>query len=336
MIGNKTMENIHQSELKKNSSDLSSERLSDLIDIGELIKVMLDHTKIFTVLMTFSVAIACIYALAITPVYRSEALLVAAENNDEALGSLMGGFSQIGSLLGSPGSSGGSIDNAVIGQEVIKSRDFLYSFIQKRELLIPLLAAESWNVDDGTFTLNPEIYDLKNDKWIGYEGPSLSDSSIYYIAFRLLQAQINISQDRKTGLIKVNFDAPTPQMASQWLEWLIDDLNDHFRIEDTREAEASIQYLTATIQDNPVKQVNLVLASLIEKQLNTLMLANSKPGYVYKILDTPYEPLQRISPRRTLIVIVITAFSAIFFIFLILGLHWSGRKLTFKGPQKIN
>ena len=126
------MENIHQSELKKNSSALSSEALSGLIDIGELIKVMLDHTKIFTVLMTFSVAIACIYALAITPVYRSEALLVAAENNDQALGSLMGGFSQIGSLLGSPGSSGGSIDNAVIGQEVIKSRDFLYSFIQKR------------------------------------------------------------------------------------------------------------------------------------------------------------------------------------------------------------
>lgn len=332
----KTMENMNQSDSKQNSSKPINEGLGDLIDIGELIKVILDHTKILSVLITLSVLMACIYALALSPVYRSEALLVAAENNEEALGALVGGFSQIGSLLGSPGSSGGSIDNAVIGQEVIKSRDFLYSFIEKRNLLIPLLAAKSWNIDDGTFLINNEIYDLKNDKWIGYESPSSFDSSIYYIAFSALMGKINISQERKTGLIKVNFDHATPQLASQWLEWLIDDLNDHFRIDDTAEAEASIRYLTEMMQNNPVKQVNLVLASLIEKQLNTLMLANSKSGYVYKILDTPYEPLQRISPRRTLIVIVITAFSSIFFIFLILGLHWSGRKLTFKGPKKIN
>lgn len=329
------MKNVNQSDYQGNASVMDN-GIRDLIDFGALIKVLFDNIKILIALMTFSIVCACIYALILAPVYRSEALLVAAKNNDEALGSLMGGFSQIGSILGSPGGVGGSIDNSIIGQEVIRSRDFLYSFIQKRDLLVPLLAAKEWNINDATYEINEEIYDPKNNKWLAYENPTSFKSSIYYEAFVVLEPLISVAQDRKTGLIKVNFDHSTPQLASQWLAWLLDDLNDHFRTEDSKEAEASIKYLTQTIQDNSVRQVDLVLTSLIEKQLNTLMLANSKPGYVYKILDTPYEPIQRISPRRTLIVIVITAFSGIFFTFLIFGLHWSGRKLTFTGIKKIN
>jgi hypothetical protein len=330
------MKNVNQSDYSQSNTLVSGDEAGGLIDVGALIKVIFDNIKILSALMTFSVVAACIYALTLTPIYRSEALLVAAENNEEALGSLMGGFSQIGSLFGSPGVAGGSIDNSIIAQEVIRSRDFLYSYIQKRDLLVPLLAATNWNIDDASYEISEEMYDLKNNKWIAYEKPTSFKSPIYYEAFIILEPLISVSQDRKTGLIKVNFDHPTPQLASQWLSWLLDDLNDYFREDDSEEAEASVQYLTKVIQDNPVQQVDLVLTSLIEKQLNTLMLANSKSGYVYKILDTPYEPIQRISPRRTLIVIVITAFSAIFFAFLILGLHWSGKKLTFTGIKEAN
>jgi uncharacterized protein involved in exopolysaccharide biosynthesis len=330
------MKNVNQSDFSQSNALVSGDEAGGLIDVGALIKVIFDNIKILSALMTLSVVAACIYALILTPIYRSEALLVAAENNEEALSSLMGGFSQIGSLFGSPGIAGGSIDNSIIGQEVIRSRDFLYSFIQKRDLLVPLLAATNWNIDDASYEINEEVYDLKNNKWLAYEEPTSFKSPIYFEAFIVLEPLISVSQDRKTGLIKVNFDHPTPQLASKWLSWLLDDLNDYFREDDSKEAEASVQYLTKVIQDNPVKQVDLVLTSLIEKQLNTLMLANSKSGYVYKILDTPYEPIQRISPRRTLIVIVITAFSAIFFAFLILGLHWSGKKLTFTGIKEAN
>ncbi|MDA9082144.1 Wzz/FepE/Etk N-terminal domain-containing protein [Gammaproteobacteria bacterium] len=330
------MKNVNQSDDGQSNTSVINDGIGGLIDVGALIKVIFDNIRILSVLMTLSIVAACIYALILTPIYRSEVLLVAAENNEEALGSLMGGFSQIGSLFGSTGVAGGSIDNSIIGQEVIRSRDFLYSYIEKRDLLVPLLAAKEWDIGDATFEINEEIYDLKNNQWLAYQNPSSLKSPIYYEAFIILEPLISVAQDRKTGLIKVNFDHPTPQLASQWLKWLIDDLNDYFRKDDSQEAEASIQYLTQAIQDNPVKQVDLVLTSLIEKQLNTLMLTNSKSGYVYKILDTPYEPIQRISPRRTLIVIVLTAFSSIFFTFLILGLHWSGKKLTFTGIKNIN
>ncbi len=330
------MNNVNQSDYSQSNTLVSGDEARGLIDVGAMIKIVFDNIKILSALMTLSVVAACIYALILTPVYRSEALLVAAENDEEALGSLMGGFSQIGSLFGSPGVTGGSIDNSIVAQEVIRSRDFLYSYIQKRDLLVPLLAARNWNIDDASYEINEEAYDLKNNKWIAYEEPTSFKSPIYYEAFIILEPLISVSQDRKTGLIKVNFDHPTPQLASQWLSWLLDDLNDYFREDDSKEAEASVQYLTKVIQDNPVKQVDIVLTSLIEKQLNTLMLANSKSGYVYKILDTPYEPIQRISPRRTLIVIVITGFSAIFFAFLILGLHWYGKKLTFTGIKEVN
>ena len=330
------MNNVNQPDSGQSSTSVTNDGIGGLIDVGALIKVIFDNIRILIAFMTLSIVAACIYALILTPVYRSEALLVAAENNDEALGSLMGGFSQIGSLFGSSGVAGGSIDNSIVGQEVIRSRDFLYSYIQKRDLLVPLLAAKEWNIGDATYEINEEIYDLKNKQWLAYQNPSSLKSPIYYEAFIILEPLISVAQDRKTGLIKVNFDHPTPQLASQWLKWLIDDLNDYFRKDDSQEAEASVKYLTQAIQDNPVKQVDLVLTSLIEKQLNTLMLTNSKSGYVYKILDTPYEPIQRISPRRTLIVIVLTAFSSIFFTFLILGLHWSGKKLTFTGIKNTN
>ena len=57
------------------------------------------------------------------------------------------------------------------------------------------------------------------------------------------------------------------------------------------------------IESNSVVSLDNMFAVLVEQQTKKLMLANSKKGYVYKVLDAPYEPKMRISPRRTLIVI---------------------------------
>ena len=206
----------------------------------------------------------------------------------------------------------------------------LYMRLLRRENYWFPLAANSWDVSTGDPQIDPDIYDDDKGLWLSEEGAPIDEPDVYY-AYLKMHEKIKISEDRMTGLIQITLDAPTPMAAKIWLQWLVEDINEYFRKIDIADAEQAVSYLMEKMNADSYLSVKSVLAGLIEQQTRILMLANSKREYVYKTLDPPFQPKFRVSPRRTVIVLGLTALGGLLLAVVVFLIHWSGYELTFRG-----
>tara|TARA_B100001013_G_scaffold329438_1_gene243743 strand:+ start:103 stop:1086 length:984 start_codon:yes stop_codon:yes gene_type:complete len=305
------------------------------IDIIKVIKIVWNKWLFILVFSCFFSIGSILYALSLDPVYKSEALLAPDTDQSAGMSSLVSSFGGLAGIVGG-GNTQGTTDNARLALPVFKSRDFLYQFIEKRNLLIPLLAAESWDVENGTFTINPQRYNEQTNQWIDENGNVTSEVSAYD-AYSKILSSLTVTEDRFTRLVKVEMLHPTPQKAKEWLEWVIEDLNEYFREADRKEAEEAIAYLQEKMSKNNLSNLDKMFAALVESQTKTLMMVNSKKGYVYRTLDKAYEPKQRVSPRRTLIVVAISGIGGLITVFLVLIVYFLGYGFSFSVfPPKLS
>ena len=76
------------------------------------------------------------------------------------------------------------------------------------------------------------------------------------------------------------------------------EVNKNLRDMDVREAEASIKYLQEYVQEVRFTEVKEAMYGLLQSQIETIMLANVRPEYVFRVIDGPSEPVLRSSPNR--------------------------------------
>ena len=106
------------------------------------------------------------------------------------------------------------------------------------------------------------------------------------------------------GLINIAVHHQSPIVAHRWVEWLIQDINNHMRQRDIDEAERSMEYLREELSEINLSSMQQVFYQLIEKQIQTIMLANVRPEYIFQVLDPAVVPEQRAAPSRALVCII--------------------------------
>ena len=278
--------------------------VSDEIDLRELV-ITLWHGKwwIFSTTV-IATCLAVAFALLSPNIYRAEALLTPSlEQQGGGLSGLASRFGGLASLAGVDlGNKGG--DKASIAIEVGKSRLFLGDFIRRHQLAVPLLAATGMDKATGELIIDPQTYDTVTQKWVREvpAGKSLEPTDWELIkAFRGL---VSLNSDPKTGLLTVSVDFYSPQLAKQWVDWLIDDLNHTMKQRDQEEAKRNISYLTEQLSKTSVADMQKVFYQLIEEQTKALMLAEVNQEYVFKVLDPAVIAEEKIKPKRALIVVL--------------------------------
>ena len=137
-----------------------------------------------------------------------------------------------------------------------------------------------------------------------------------------------VSQDKKSGLVKVSVEYYSPTIAKKWVDWLIDDLNAVIMQQDVAEAEQAIDYLKKQIDNTSLADLQNVFFRLIEEQTKTVMLARVSSAYWLKTLDPAVVPELKAKPKRLLIVILATLLGGFLGILIQLVLP---RKVTFSG-----
>lgn len=109
----------------------------DEIDLRELFKALWEG-KWIVIATTFVIAVsAVLYALSLPNIYKADALLAPAESSNG------GGLSKMAGQLGASESS--QTDLAV---QVMRSRQFINTFINKHDLLVPLMAGKDWDLSN--------------------------------------------------------------------------------------------------------------------------------------------------------------------------------------------
>ncbi|MFT5103842.1 MAG: hypothetical protein ACI86C_001502 [Candidatus Latescibacterota bacterium] len=279
---------------------------SDEIDLRELWNVIWAG-KWIIVGVTFLFAVASVvYALSLPNMYKSEALLAPAEENSG--GGLAGMAGQLGGLASLAGVNlgGGGADKTTLALEVLKSREFISYFIEKHELLVPLMAVNGWDGEKGELIIDLEKYDPKSDAWVRNISPPKKSKPSMQEAYEEFFKIFNVSQDKKTNFVFISIEFYSPTVSKQWVDWLVEDINFRLKARDVAEAERSIKYLNSQLEKTSIADMQSIFYELIEEQTKTVMFAEVRDEYVFKIIDPPVVPEKRSKPSRALIVIFCT------------------------------
>ncbi|MDA6067148.1 Wzz/FepE/Etk N-terminal domain-containing protein [Idiomarina abyssalis] len=276
----------------------------DEIELRELFDIIW-QSKWWIIAITFVFAVgSVIYSLSLPNIYKSEVTLAPTE---EASG---GGISQMAGQLGGLASLAGvnlggkSADKTTIALEILESRAFIKSFVEKYDILPELMAVEEWNRRTG-IVFNNEAYNPDTNEWVReVEAPKQPEPSSWEYVEVFRDEVLEVSKDDTTGLVTISVNHRSPEIAQQWLEWLVQDINNYMRERDIQEARRSLEYLNKELQQTSLSDMQQVFYQLIEKQTQTIMLANVRPEYIFQTLDPAVVPEQRDRPARALICII--------------------------------
>jgi len=184
--------------------------------------------------------------------------------------------SLLGSALGSSGnlSLSTSKPNRETALAILRSRKFIEGYIEDNDLM-PIL-----------------FKDAQEEK--GIEMPILREG------YSLIESAMNIQVDR--SLIEMTITWDDPKFATRLANGLIERVNDYIRKEAIEESRKSIQFLEKELT-NKDANTKVILSKLIENQMQSMVLANVRNEYVFKVVDPAVTPINPSGPQRRLIVV---------------------------------
>ena len=301
----------------------NTQNQDDEIDLAELWRaIWAGKFTIIIISIIFAVA-SVFFALSKPNIYKASAILAPASDEGGGLGGMAGQLGGLASMAGISLGSGGGVDKTALALEIIKSRSFVENFIEKHELLVPLMAAKNWDMATDTLILDEELYDQANNKWIReVKAPKKPEPSSWE-AYRDFSELITVSQDKASSMVNIDIEFYSPAIAKQWLTWLIVDINEYMREQDQIEAQASIDYLTNQLSKIEVATMETVFYQLIEEQTKNMMLTMVKKEYVLKTIDPAQVPDTKDKPKRALIVVLGTMLGGILSVLIVLIRYFS-------------
>ena len=294
-----TNENLESSASPSNQLS----RYDNQIELRELIKVLW-RGKFWIIGVTFIAAVTSVFmALSLPNIYRAEMLLAVDEGDSGGLAGLAAQYGGIAGLAGISLPSFGTGDKNV-GLAKLQSRQFITDFLENHNILPELMAVEAYNRETGELVYDSEVYDELSNTWVRDVQPPLLNKPSDQEATLVFQGILGVSENIETGFVTVSIDHFSPLIAYEWVTWLVDDLNREMMLEAVAEAQQSVDYLTEQLASTQVVALEQVFYSLIEEQMKTIMLANSRPEYLFKTIDPAIAPEMKFRPRRALICIL--------------------------------
>jgi len=309
-------------EYPESPSNQSSD-YEDEIDLRELIKVLWQG-KLWIIGTTFIAAvISVVIALGIPNIYRAEALL-AVDEGSSGLSSLTAQYNGLANLAGISLPAGESNEKN-IGLAKLQSRQFIANFVERHNILPELMAVSAYNANTGELSYDPTIFDPETRIWTSDAGPPIQNKPSSQEAFLSMAGILGVTQDVVTGFVTVSIEHLSPLIAYEWVTWLVDDLNREMMLEATSEAQQSIDYLTDQLEKTQVVALQQVFYALIEEQMKTIMLANSRAEYLFKTIDPAIAPERKSRPNRTQICVLGTLLGGILGVLWVLIWHYTFR-----------
>ena len=298
----------------------------DEIDLAELWYAIWSGKLLIIAISALFAISSVIYAINQPNIYQATTLLAPASEQGGASGlsKMAGQFGGLASLAGI-NLGGGGTDKTGLALEILKSRLFLENFIAKHKLLPPLMAANNWDAGSNTLIFNDEIYNSETNTWLReVKAPKKPEPSSWE-AFKAFKQVLSVSTDKENGMITLAIEHYSPEVATQWLLWLVDDINSTIREQDKVEAQNSIDYLSKKLQETQLADMQTVFYQLIEEQTKTIMLAEVSKEYVLKTIDPANAPEEKVKPKRALIVVLGTMLGGILSVLIVLIRYFSSK-----------
>lgn len=275
---------------------------NDEININEFFKIIFRYKLSSLIIIITSTVISLYIAISSPNKYISSAILVSNYENGSSSSSISG-------LSGLAGMAGISLPNEPIDKSVeaierIKSFDFFSNhFIPNIELPI-LYASKDWDRSKNKLIYDSNIYDASSEKWTRGPGinkkaePSLQEA---YIKYKRILA---ITRNEKTNFIELSVEHYSPFIAKEWVDLIVKNINLEMKLIDQRTSSESINYLNKISNETNIYELKQVINTLLEKQMQNLMLSSSRDDYIFTEIQKAIVPELKSHPKRSVILIL--------------------------------
>jgi capsular polysaccharide biosynthesis protein len=265
------------------------------LTLADLLRMALARKFVILGIATVCALIAGLAGFLMTPIYQAE-VLVAPVTESGAKTGLSALAQQFGGLVGlsSLELSGGN--NKFTSIAVLKSRQFTQNFIVENNLL-PILFSDRWNSETNTWSVPAD------------EIPTLGEG------YRKFNDRVRmVFEDDETGLVRIVIEWKDRILATRWANELVDRANRRMRERTIERARRSIEFLKAEAEKANVVELKTAIYSLLESQINQVMLANVREDYAFEIIDPADVPDEDhfVRPKRLLMVVIGVVIGAFF------------------------
>lgn len=242
--------------------------------------------RILVSVTVLSILAAILLALWITPVFRAEVVFVEVTEGARSgrSGALLGQFAGLASMAGADLSGLGGASRQP--KAILRSRVLAEEFIRSNDLMKTLLS-DQW--------------DEETEKWRTDSGNA---PSIWWAVKAFTENVRRIEDDPVNGTTRLSIEWTNPKVAAEWANLYVALANELIRARDLAQARDNIEYLRKQIELTAVVQHQQALFNILERELQTEMLANARAQYAFAVVDPAVPPELRVRPHRTFIVII--------------------------------
>ncbi len=248
--------------------------IQDELDLPALAQIVWRRRWLVGIITAIAGAIAVVIALLTEPVFRAQVVVTEVRENSGiggAAGSLLGQLGGLASMAGLNVSA--SEYDSRSNQAVLKSRNLVEEFVRRNKLADEMFRKS---------TIKPTL-------WKAVE------------AFR--GGVLTISDDIRQGKTTVSVEWTDPKLAASWANGYVALANEILRTRALAEATRNVTYLNDQLQKTTQVERQRMLYALMENENKTLMLANARMEFAFRVVDPAVAPEQRVRPARTLMVL---------------------------------
>tara|TARA_B110000091_G_C13690214_1_gene421712 strand:- start:25 stop:948 length:924 start_codon:yes stop_codon:yes gene_type:complete len=275
----------------------------DGLDIMVIIKSIWNQRILVSSLFLLACIASVWFALSLPNIYKSRVILAPVTGLSDSSLMQNSALSSLASITGRKITNQANSTNEAV--QILKSYSFFAEILNEYEMKIPLLASTEWSLAENKLIIDPDTYNENDKVWVSGI-PSDQEAYEYWVEI------FSVSQDIDTGFLALEIKHFSPHLAKDWLDKIVNSINEKARFKAILEAENSIEYLKSQFQSTELSEVQVILSSLIQEQIQTIMLAKSKPEYLFKVIDPAYAPESKSEPKRS-VICIIGAFLGLFF-----------------------
>lgn len=291
----------------------------DEIDLLDLWDTLVSGWQWIIGITTVAAVVAIAVALQMTPIYRSQVVMVPADDSGRPSGgaALAAQFGGLADLAGVNLGGSGSKNEALA---LLKSRALAEGFIKDKELL-PILFEDKW--------------DAAAKKW---KNDDLTKTPTLGAAYELFSKDVlQINDDKKTGVITLAVEWKDRQLAALWANEIVRRANAAMRARAVADAQASIDYLQQELAKTGVVDIQQAIYRLLEANYKTASIANTREEYAFKVIDPAVvaDANRKVRPKRAQIVILATlaaGFASVLGVFMYHGIRNMKQRHAAKKP----
>tara|TARA_B110000483_G_C18145191_1_gene523121 strand:+ start:255 stop:1217 length:963 start_codon:yes stop_codon:yes gene_type:complete len=296
--------------------------LEDEINLGELLYALWKNKFYIGAITSIFALISIVYALMLPNIYMSKAIMLSVESSSGGMSSMMGQYSGIAGLAGItlPSESTSRSQEAIAR---IQSFEFFSNHFLPLIKLENLLAVKKWNQASNILVYDKSKFNSTLGQWVQKARPPQSIIPSSQVAYETYKQIISIGENKKTSFVTLSVEHESPFIAQQWVEIIINKIDDVMRDEDKRKAMKSVNYLNSLTPTINYEEIKKALSSLQQEQMKKLMMVEASENYIFKILEPPIVPEMKSTPLRSLIVIIASLLGMMFGSLITLALHYS-------------